>query len=135
MKYLLIVFLTLLVVFSCGRSNSAGSDHTVDVSDSTIVVFDNEMHDFGKVTAGEEIGCRFGFTNKGDKPLVIQDVVAGCGCTHVEYPDKLVQPGESGVVEVVFDTRGRQGHQRKMIRVISNGSDYPKVLIIRAEVE
>jgi len=135
MKYLLVLFLVVILANSCGNRNRSGADGSETVTDSTIVIFEKEMHDFGKVGAGEEIGCRFGFTNAGDQPLVIQDVVAGCGCTNVKYPTKPVQPGEKGAVEVVFDTRGRQGHQRQMVRVISNGSDYPKVLIIRAEVE
>lgn len=128
----------MIIASSCaggGVSRSAGSMNVETQTDTTLLVFDKELHNFGKVSAGEEIACRFGFTNQGNSPLVIQDVVAGCGCTNVKYPNQPIQPGEKGAIEVTFDTRGRNGHQRQALRVVSNGTPYPKELIIRAEVE
>lgn len=133
---ILISFLTVaFIVCSCSGRNSNSSDLKVENIDTTLVVFDNDFHDFGKVSAREEIACRFGFINKGDHSLIIQDVVAGCGCTNVKYPQKPLAPGEKDAVEVTFNTSGRNGHQRQVVRVISNGTIYPKELIIRAEVE
>lgn len=129
-----IVFVLLNACFG-GKNRSATSNEDTMVTDTTQILFEKDLHDFGKVKAGEEIACRFGFINIGQQPLVIQDIIAGCGCTNVTYPTKPVLPGYKDAVEVVFDTRGRKGHQRQVVRVISNGSRFPKELIIRAEVE
>lgn len=139
MRLSVIIFtsITLWLAVSCMDSakRTSGLKSSGAETDTTLLVFDKELHNFGKVQAGEEIACRFGFTNMGEKSLVIDDVVAGCGCTNVKYPHKPVSPGEKGAVEIVFNTSGRNGHQRQVVRVISNGSRYPVELVIRAEVE
>lgn len=137
MKIFIYTGIIFVLLSSCfgGKNQSANTNQEAVTTDTTKILFEKDLHDFGKVKAGEEIACRFGFINNGQHPLVIQDIIAGCGCTNVTYPTKPVLPGQKDAVEVVFDTRGRKGHQRQVVRVISNGSSSPKELIIRAEVE
>lgn len=136
MKIFIYTGIIFVLLSSCfGGKNQSANTNQEATNDTTQILFEKDLHDFGKVKAGEEIACRFGFINNGQQPLVIQDIIAGCGCTNVTYPTKPVLPGQKDAVEVVFDTRGRKGHQRQVVRVISNGSLLPKELIIRAEVE
>ncbi len=128
----------ILVILSCnsrGSQDKSSLGTLSELSDSTRLVFNKTMHDFGDIKEGEEIGCSFGFSNAGENPLLIQEVIAGCGCTNVKFPKHPIPPGQTGVIEIVFDTRGRKGLQRKTIRVISNGGQYPSELVIRANVE
>lgn len=136
MKIFIYTGIILVLLSSCfGGKNQSANINQEATTNTTQILFEKDLHDFGKVKAGEEIACRFGFINNGQHPLVIQDIIAGCGCTNVTYPTKPVLPGHKDAVEVVFDTRGRKGHQRQVVRVISNGNSLPKELIIRAEVE
>jgi hypothetical protein len=137
----LFVFISSIFIFALNGScvKNAGSNTNVqrlqNSGDSTVIYFEKKLHDFGLVGSDEEIACRFGFSNTGDAPLIIQDVVAGCGCTDVKYPTEPVRPGVFGAIEVTFNTRGKNGHQRQVVKVISNGSVMPTELIIRAQIK
>jgi hypothetical protein len=62
----------------------------------------------------------FRFKNTGDKPLVIERVQPGCGCTVAETPKEPIAPGEEGVIKGAFDSNGRVGMQHKSIYVETN---------------
>ena len=97
------------------------------------IKFDNLTHDFG--TFSEEspvVTCTFTFTNVGDKPLIINQAVASCGCTVPEYTKDPVQPGEKGSIKVTYNGTGKfPGHFKKSITVRTNG----KVEMIRLYIE
>lgn len=136
MKNVVFIFIifSLTVYYGCSKGSGKSVASIGGVQDSTIIVFTKNVHDFGELKSGESVGCNFNFTNEGKKPLLIQNVTAGCGCTNVKYPLKPVAPGKSGFIEVTYNTRGKQGHQRQVITVFSNGSEHPETLIIRANV-
>ncbi len=132
-------FLVLLAVAvgSCSGSNGSNAgDALLQKSDTShpVLVFRNYSHDFGKVYEGEKVGYVFSFENKGSGSLVITSANASCGCTVPKYDSKPVPPGESGTLEVVFDTSGRSGKQTKSITVASNASKPVVLLQITAEV-
>ncbi|MCK4700035.1 MAG: DUF1573 domain-containing protein, partial [Bacteroidales bacterium] len=63
------------------------------------ISFDKLTHDFG--TFKEEDGnvtCKFSFTNTGSIPLVINRVIASCGCTSPAWSKEPVMPGRKGFV-------------------------------------
>ncbi len=65
----------------------------------------------------------FSFTNVGDAPLVISQVVASCGCTVPQYTKQPIQPGEKGQIDVTYKTKGRfPGHFKKTLTVRTNGN-------------
>lgn len=87
------------------------------------IKFDKLSHDFGTFVESENVQqCTFTFTNDGDKPLVINQAVASCGCTIPKYTKTPVKPGEKGTISVTYNGRGRfPGHFKKMITVRTNG--------------
>ena len=97
------------------------------------IKFDKLTHDFG--TFSEEspvVTCTFTFTNVGDKPLIVNQAVASCGCTAPEYTKDAVQPGEKGSIKVTYNGTGKfPGHFKKSITVRTNG----KVEMTRLYVE
>jgi len=99
------------------------------------ILFQNQLHDFGVVKRGDEVGAVFGFVNDGEHPVLIQKVKAGCGCTAVDYTKSIVLPSEKGFVEVIFDSRGQQGFQQKSVRVFANIPEGSILLTIKAVVE
>ena len=46
-----------------------------------VLTFDSDMHDFGRLSAGESISYSFHFRNTGSADLVISSTSATCGCT------------------------------------------------------
>lgn len=97
--------------------------------------FEVTEHDFGVIAPGDEVGARFGFKNTGNDPLLIERVATGCGCTVAQYSEKPLKPGESGFVEIVFDSRGKYGSQFQEARVFFRGHKKPARLSIFAEVD
>lgn len=95
--------------------------------------FEKETHDFGKISQGKPVSVDFKFTNIGDEPLIIADVVPTCGCTTKEYTKTPVKKGESGVVTLTFNA-ANVGAFSKGITVKSNAKTPVKVLYIKGEV-
>lgn len=125
----------VILTGSCGRSSQgAGSNSPSDTTGTAILTFSKPEHDFGKVKAGEKVGCIFSYSNTGDADLVIASASASCGCTVPKYDRKPVPPGGSGTIEVVFDTAGREGIQTKTVVVQSNAENNLVILRIIADV-
>lgn len=83
----------------------------------------DSVKNYGKIDEGQVLNVAFRFKNTGDKPLVIKDVRPGCGCTAANPPDKPILPGEEGVINATFDSKGRAGIQKKDITVTANTKD------------
>ena len=97
------------------------------------IKFDKTAHDFGNFSEENPIvKCTFTLTNTGDKPLVINQAVASCGCTVPTYTKTPVQPGESGTINVTYNGTGKfPGHFRKTITIRSNA----KTEMVRLTIE
>ncbi len=101
------------------------------------IMFEETKHEFGKVPQGPQVQYVFKFTNKGNQSLHIEKVQASCGCTGTAMGEKMdYAKGESGEINVTFNTEGREGKQEKTIMVYSNDSKEPqKVLSFTAEID
>lgn len=100
-----------------------------------VMEFETNMHDFGRLTAGENISYSFKFVNKGNADLVISGCSATCGCTVADYPKERIKPGEGGYVTVSFKSAGKAGQQFQSVTVASNAQPGKAKLNIRAEVQ
>ncbi len=98
------------------------------------IEFKAETLDYGVIEKGSDGVRIFEFTNTGDAPLIISKVSSSCGCTIPKKPEKPILPGETGEIQVKYDTK-RVGPIRKAITVISNASTPTKVLKIKGEVK
>jgi hypothetical protein len=79
--------------------------------------------DYGKVTKASDSGIRvFEFTNTGDAPLIITNVLSTCGCTVPTKPEAPIMPGKKGKIEVKYNMA--TGPIRKTITVESNAANY-----------
>ncbi len=96
------------------------------------IEFDELAHVFGKMYEGESRAWKFYFTNVGDEPLVISRVKTTCGCTVPSKPEEPIQPGESGAIEVAFNSAKKVGDQKKDISVFTNDPEKP-MLKLRVE--
>lgn len=125
MKYLLTVLTALIMagttVIAQEKANEPANGPSFN--------FNKTQHDFGEIDEGPKAKYNFEFTNNGTKPLVITDVRASCGCTTPHWPKKPVKPGETGKIEVVYDTKGRPGRFTKVVTISSNAGSNEKIFI------
>jgi len=93
-------------------------------------------HDFG--TFREEDGRQsynFEIVNTGNAPLVIQNVVASCGCTTPTWTKSPIPPNGKGIVTALYDPAGRPGPFNKTLTVYTNATPSTIVLVIKGEVK
>ena len=97
--------------------------------------FEVKSHDFGTIKESDgPVTCTFEFTNTGNKPLLIIDAVASCGCTRPEYPTKPIKPGKKGKIKVTYSPIGRPGAFKKSVKVKTNGKERATTLRIEGTV-
>lgn len=92
-------------------------------------------HDFG--TFKEEAGRQtyaFTVTNTGNSPLVIQNIVASCGCTTPEWTKTPIPAGGKGTITAIYDPANRPGQFNKTLSVYTNTKPEMVVLSIKGEV-
>jgi hypothetical protein len=93
---------------------------------TSIQWLDSTFRDLGKVTEGQIVEISWRFKNIGDKPLIIVNTNASCGCTVAEKPEQPIAPGEESVIKAKFDSNGRpEGEQRKEVYVTANTKESP----------
>ena len=121
-------FIAFLVVCSIALSGVADDKY----AEATFTV---KSHDFGNIKeANGPVSCTFEFVNTGDKPLLIIDATASCGCTRPEYPTKPIKPGKKGKIKVTYSPIGRPGAFKKSIKIKTNGRERSTVLHIEGNV-
>ena len=112
-------------------NSAAGYDSTVAVPR---ILFDQEQHDFGRLSAGEQVTYSFHFRNTGNADLVITGCDVTCGCTIANYPKGRIAPGGDGYITVSFHSPGRSGQQMKEVTVNTNAQPSSVKLRILAQV-
>ena len=97
------------------------------------IKFTETIIDYGIIENGEDGNRTFAFKNTGNSPLVFTRIFSSCGCTIPKKPEKPVMPGESGEIQVSYDTK-RTGIFQKAITVKSNAKTANIILRIKGEV-
>ena len=115
------------------KNNQIGLD-AVDGDKLPVFSFDRESHDLGTLEQGEQPSTTFEFTNIGDGPLIITSAKGSCGCTVPKWPNEPIAPGETGEINVSFNSTGRSGIQTKTVTIVANTVPNTKVLTITSEV-
>ena len=72
------------------------------------IKFEELSHNFGTFATSVPIHkTTFRFTNVGTAPLVINQVVASCGCTIPKYDKRPIAPGQKGTIDVIYNGKDR----------------------------
>lgn len=148
MRVILILSLSLILGIAC--NNSADSKKTAEASIQEIkstdvnqivtdntptdtvnvakMSFDVDRYNFGTVDEGEVVKHVYKFTNTGKIPLTISNARSTCGCTVPTWPKEPIGVGESGEIEVAFNTQGKRNKQRKPVTITAN--TYPAQTVV-----
>ena len=150
-KIFLLLGITSLIILGCGSGDSKTSTVPENAIDPAVVEnpatasgnkkgnipayhFTDTVHDFGKMMQGEKVSFAFRFTNSGTGDLVIRAAQGSCGCTVPEWPKEPVKPGEGGIINVTFNSEGKEGFQNKTITLIGNTIPNTYVISVLADV-
>lgn len=96
--------------------------------------FNEETHDFGTINEGDIAEHTFEFTNTGDAPLVISAAKGSCGCTVPEWPKDPIGVGETGKIQVKFNSKKKPGNQQKTVTITANTYPSQTKIKIKAQV-
>lgn len=144
-----IVVASMLMITGCGNDTAKDEQKiSTDVIDvpatasgtpaqpgtAPVMTFNDETHDFGKITQGEKVSYSFTFKNTGGSDLVISSAIGSCGCTVPTYPKGPVKAGEESKIDVVFDSEGKSGLVQKTVTITSNCNPSNHVLTINATI-
>ena len=114
---------------------ATASEENKPVKDEVPVIqFDIETYDFGTIAQGEIVSYSYQFKNTGNRDLVIRSASGSCGCTVPEYSKEAIAPGKNGIINITFNSEGKEGMQNKTITVVANTIPNSKVLTITGEV-
>jgi len=131
----LVIILAGLFMGSCGSGakKAAPVDQTKE-SGVGKLVFSEENHNFGSLKAGEVVSFTFVFRNEGTKALTITSIDSGCDCLEVKVPNKTIEPGQEGQMEVIYNSAGEVGRQLKTITILTDTGKPGKQIFIKANV-
>ena len=146
MRRLVLLFVTLLTISATSCKNDASKkvdEEKAQMAEERAeqekkfpkMSFEEEVYDFGTITAGETVEHKFTFENTGEAPLVISNAKASCGCTVPSWTKEAIKPGESGDMLVKFNSRGKKNQQNKMVRITANTEKGTETVRIKAFVE
>jgi len=74
------------------------------------LTFEKENIELGKVKKGEKRTFEYTFENTGTDNIEIE-IVSGCDCTTLDWTRGIIKPGESGVIDVIFDSTEKEASE------------------------
>jgi len=98
------------------------------------IEFDKSSHDYGTLEVGNVKTGIFTYTNVGNRPLVLFDVIVSCDCTEVEWQKEPVMPGKTATIKVIY-TAKTPGVIAKQVTVQSNAQTDRIRLQLKGNVE
>lgn len=98
------------------------------------IKFKETKHNFGFVHEGDTVKLEYELKNIGDKPLVISNYEVECGCTKMESVPNPIEPGQTYILKVTFDTHQKYDRQDRIVKIISNAKNSPSELRFKGVV-
>ena len=163
MKNLNILLITILcLVFSCQNASDKIQNNNTDtkeqitpssdikkqentinaqiIDDSGSASFEwtNEgktVWDFGTIQQGDAPEFTFTFKNIGNEPMIIANAKGSCGCTVPQWPKEPIAPGETGEINVKFNSKGKKGSQNKTVTLTANTTPPNTKLRVTGQIE
>lgn len=123
LKRLIVLLLLSGAVYSTSAQTAAENKPVVKVAE-----LKEKSFDFGKIPQGRPVTHVFELVNKSNSPIVIESVLASCGCTTPEWTKEPIQPGATASIKVGFNAAA-EGQFTKNITVQIAGGQVETLLI------
>lgn len=98
-----------------------------------VIKMNVEAHDFGKIKVGNPVTYSFEIKNISDKPIVVENSWASCGCTTPEKIVDPIMPGESAKLKVQYNAAAVAPFSKDVYIKLA-GIEQPKTVKISGEV-
>ena len=86
------------------------------VTNAQKISFSGQVCRFDTITESDgPVVHDFYFTNTGEKPLKIKEVLTSCGCVAASFPSGEVMPGEKAAVRVIYRPENR--HEEEVLAI------------------
>jgi hypothetical protein len=97
------------------------------------MTFEKAEVDYGTIHQFSDPVRKIKFKNTGSAPLIIKDAASSCGCTVPQYQREPIMPGETGEIEIRYETQ-RLGQVQKTITFTTNEPTQQRVLVVKVNV-
>ena len=124
----------LLLILTVFLSTSLLAQESGEGSGEAILSLEESSFDFGDIRQGEKVVHSFEFTNTGNQPLLLSNVLVQCGCTATEWPKEAIEPGETATVSIEFDSSDKLGIQKKVVTLVSNAVNHKERIHLHLNV-
>jgi len=84
------------------------------------IVWSKKEFDFGNIIQGNVPKTSFTCYNYSDSALVFENVMPSCGCVVPSWQKTPIKPGDSSVLSIEFDSKGKSKQHTKTIAVYTN---------------
>ena len=115
--------------------NPMRADGSIDSSYLPILKLTESEFDFGVIEEGEVLKHDFEVRNTGTAPLMILQATSSCGCTIPKFPTEPIEPGESDMITIKFNSHHKEGYQNKQVTIFANTIPNQTIIRIKAKVE
>ncbi len=121
------ILFSLLILFSL----------SLTAQNQAKLCFLKKVIDLGEFVCKKDsiVKINFVFSNDGNAPLVIYNVVTSCGCVKPKWPKKPIKSGEKSIVCIELDTKDRHGVFAKDAYVESNSVEPLLLLKIKGNIK
>ena len=128
MKKIFLLSLSMFAGIICFAQVKTG-----DIAPAELVMQMQETaFDFGRIPQGKPVNHLFQITNMGKEPLVIENVLASCGCTTPEWSTAPVGSGKTTGIKVGYNAAAEGSFEKTITVVYNNGQT--KTFVIKGHV-
>ena len=110
----------------------------IDNGGSAAFTFTNnggQVWDFGTIQQGDSPEFTFTFENTGNEPMIISNAKGSCGCTVPQWPKEPIAPGQTGEINVKFNSKNKKGSQNKTVTLTANTTPPTTKLRVTGQIE
>ncbi|HMQ08135.1 MAG TPA: DUF1573 domain-containing protein [Saprospiraceae bacterium] len=134
-KFLLPLAAFLVIAWNVQAQNTPAPNEPfkLDVLSGPVMELESTVVDYGTVEKKSEPLRKVKFTNTGTAPLVIQSARGSCGCTVPKWPKEPILPGETGELEIRYDTT-RPGAFNKKVTIVTNEGAQTHTITVKGNV-
>ncbi len=117
------IFFLLAAIISVGSA----------VAQTSPIEFKETKFSFGKLKQNVPGTHVFTFKNVSDKPVVIENASAECGCTTPEFPKGAIAKGGTDKIKVTYNAAALGAFTKRVTIKVANQTE-PIILTIEGEV-
>ena len=94
------------------------------------IAFKELKHSFGKIKQGVPVTYEFSFKNISKEPVVIENAIAGCGCTTPVFSKAPILGGHSDVIKVTYNALSVGTFEKKVTVTLAKNSTPIELMIV-----